>query len=53
VLALLAEWCGMPGVRPDHPRELIDRFDLARVPREPIVFDPRSPTAARLEFRRA
>jgi glutamyl-tRNA synthetase len=53
VLALLAEWCGMPGARPKHPRELIDRFDFARIPRQPIIFDPRSVAAARLESRRA
>jgi glutamyl-tRNA synthetase len=41
ILALLARWCGIDAN--EHimsPAELIDRFDLARLPRSPIVFGP-------------
>ncbi len=53
VLARLASWCGIVDV-PPHTRaaDLIERFDLARVPRSPIVFDPGSDPALRLESRR-
>ena len=41
VLAMLARWSGTPDVDDDvTARQLIDRFDLLRVPRQPIVFDP-------------
>ena len=43
VLALLARWSGMDvGVADDgvRPRELLSRFDLARLPRTPIVCGP-------------
>ena len=41
IIALLARWCGIenPDERPLAASMLIARFDLARVPREPIVMD--------------
>jgi glutamyl-tRNA synthetase len=42
VLKLLASWCVMDDL-PAEPRaaaDLLDRFDITRVPRTPIVFDP-------------
>ena len=40
VVAMLARWLGIEDVGDEvHARELIGRFDLSRVPREPIVFD--------------
>jgi glutamyl-tRNA synthetase len=40
LLALLAKWCGMEmnECEVNNPRELVKRFELARVPREAIVF---------------
>ena len=47
VLALLASWCGVAHVADvTRAADLIGRFDLNRLPRTPIVFDP---AAARLE----
>lgn len=40
LLALLARWLGLGEVDTITPAEVVDRFDLARVPREPIVFTP-------------
>jgi glutamyl-tRNA synthetase len=41
VVALLARWSGMVGVGDDvHPRELLSRFDLGRMPHEAMVFGP-------------
>lgn len=39
VLALLAQWLGMPGTQPKTAGDLISTFDLARVSRQPIVLD--------------
>ena len=54
VLALLASWCGIEGVGEDvrGAAGLLERFDLARLPRTPIVFDPSGDAALRLESRR-
>ena len=54
VLALLASWCGIDGVGDDvrGAADLLSQFDLARVPRSPIVFDPSGDAALRLESRR-
>jgi glutamyl-tRNA synthetase len=39
LLALLAKWCGMgEDVRADSAADLLKRFDLAALPRQPIVF---------------
>lgn len=38
VLALLARWCGMEVGDEMSAGELVGRFDLLRMPREPIVF---------------
>lgn len=38
VRGLLAEWCGMGPRRLIGPSEFVERFDLAAMPREPIVF---------------
>ena len=54
VLRLLAAWCGIEDVS-DNVRasDLVGRFDLARLPRGPIVFDPSGgDPALRLESRR-
>jgi glutamyl-tRNA synthetase len=42
ILALLARWCGISDVTGDAvtARDLLGRFDLARLPRNPIVFGP-------------
>ena len=41
LLALLASWSGMPEVKDDiTAQDLVGRFDLNRLPREPVVFDP-------------
>jgi glutamyl-tRNA synthetase len=42
MLGLLAKWCGMndAGRDIDHPRQLIEDFDLARISRSAIVFTP-------------
>ena len=54
VLALLASWCRIHGIGNEvrSAAELIGRFDLARLPRAPIVFDPSGDAALRLESRR-
>jgi glutamyl-tRNA synthetase len=54
VLQLLASWCGIEGVGDDvRAADLVDRFNLARLPRTPIVFDPAGgDPALRLESRR-
>lgn len=40
-LAMLADWSGIDDVGADiTAKDLVGRFDLARLPREPIVFDP-------------
>ena len=47
VLKLLASWCGIDDVPGDDVRaaaDLVERFDLARLPRTPIVFDARATT---------
>jgi glutamyl-tRNA synthetase len=50
VLALLATWCGIKTARPiNSAADLIGDFDLARVPRTPITFDPSGPDARRLQ----
>ncbi|MBV8780966.1 MAG: tRNA glutamyl-Q(34) synthetase GluQRS [Phycisphaerae bacterium] len=38
VLRLLARWCGIPDFMPACAKELVDRFDLAHVPRHSIAF---------------
>jgi glutamyl-tRNA synthetase len=38
LLALLARWCGMDVCEDTSAAKLVDRFDLARLPRQPIVF---------------
>lgn len=38
VLALLARWCGVEAGREVSVKDLLKRFDLARLSREPIVF---------------
>ena len=49
VLGLLATWCGIDGVGDEiNAGDLIGRFDLNRLPRRPIVFDP---AVTRLELR--
>lgn len=50
VRKLLASWCGMNDV-PDEPDmvHLLDRFNMAFMSQYPIVFDPGSAEAARLE----
>jgi glutamyl-tRNA synthetase len=41
VLAMLARWCGVADVEDElTARELVSRFDLTRLPRDPIVFRP-------------
>ena len=41
MLKLLASWCGIADVSGiSTARDLVGRFDLARLPREAIVFDP-------------
>ena len=41
VLRLLATWCGIGAVEEvARASDLLGKFDLARVPRDPIVFDP-------------
>lgn len=41
ILAVLARWSGMDDLDENlSARDLVNRFDLARVPRGPIVFDP-------------
>jgi glutamyl-tRNA synthetase len=54
LLSLLASWCGITGAGDDvrAAADLVDAFDLDRLPRAPIVFDPSGPTAARLESAR-
>jgi len=38
VLALLARWCGVDAVSEVTAKELLNRFELARLSREPIIF---------------
>jgi glutamyl-tRNA synthetase len=38
VLSLLGRWCGVEAPEPRCAADLLERFDLARVPRQPIVF---------------
>jgi glutamyl-tRNA synthetase len=38
ILALLARWCGVESPSLTSPKDLLASFDLARVPKEPIVF---------------
>jgi glutamyl-tRNA synthetase len=53
VLALLARWCGMTiDVPPTSAGDLLPHFDLARIPRTPIVVNPGGDAALRLESRR-
>jgi glutamyl-tRNA synthetase len=40
LLAMFARWCGLEADDVASPHDLLDRFDLAKVPRKPIVFDP-------------
>ncbi|HEX8520924.1 MAG TPA: tRNA glutamyl-Q(34) synthetase GluQRS [Tepidisphaeraceae bacterium] len=40
VLNLLAKWCGIPSATPRSAGDLLDQFDITKVPHEPIVFDP-------------
>jgi glutamyl-tRNA synthetase len=41
MLALLASWCSIDAESTNvRATDLIDRFDIARLPRTPIVFDP-------------
>ncbi|MGB7161430.1 MAG: tRNA glutamyl-Q(34) synthetase GluQRS [Tepidisphaeraceae bacterium] len=54
VVSRLASWCGIDDLPGEvNIAELIGRFDLARVPRAPIVFDPDNDPALRLESRRS
>jgi glutamyl-tRNA synthetase len=47
VLRLLADWLAVPkSVEVRDPGDLLPHFELARVPREPIVFDPADAGAA-------
>lgn len=49
VLKLLASWCGIDDVGEGvRAADLVARFDLARLPRKPIVFDPGVDPALRL-----
>jgi hypothetical protein len=36
---LLARWCGIEGTDAVNPRELVDRFDLSRMPQSAITFN--------------
>ena len=50
VRKLLASWCGMNDVPAEpHMANLLDRFNMAFMSQYPIVFDPGSAKAARLE----
>lgn len=41
VLRLLAGWCGVESVEAiGRPADLIGRFDIASMPRHPVVYDP-------------
>ena len=42
VVALLARWCGIDPPAGAMPTDLVGRFDLSRLPRTPIVYDPRN-----------
>jgi glutamyl-tRNA synthetase len=42
VVTLLAKWCGIDGTA-STAAELVGRFDLAKLPRGPVVYDPNSP----------
>ena len=54
LLQQLAGWCGINAVLGDvRAQDLVGRFDLSRVPRTPIVFDPAGGASSlRLESRR-
>ena len=53
ILAVLAKWCGMDqAIGAASASELLPHFDLARLPRSPMVVDPSSHPALRLESRR-
>jgi glutamyl-tRNA synthetase len=39
LLSLLARWCGIEGRSFRHPRELVDRFQLEKLPPKAIIFD--------------
>jgi glutamyl-tRNA synthetase len=53
VLAVLAKWCGLDrAISATSASELLPHFDLARLPRSPIVVDPSGDPALRLESRR-
>jgi glutamyl-tRNA synthetase len=45
VRQLLARWCGIDGDDASPPAALVDRFDLNRLPRQPIVYTPEDETA--------
>jgi hypothetical protein len=50
VLKRLASWCGIDDVGDDvRAMDLIERFDLSRLPRAPIVFDPGNAPPLRLK----
>ncbi|HEV2295228.1 MAG TPA: tRNA glutamyl-Q(34) synthetase GluQRS [Tepidisphaeraceae bacterium] len=54
VLKRLASWCGIEGVGDDvRAADLVDRFEIARLPRAPIAFDPGTDAALRLEAGRS
>ena len=53
LLAVIASWCGVENVGDEvRAADLVARFDLHRLPRTPIVFDPSGAEARRLESRR-
>jgi glutamyl-tRNA synthetase len=42
ILQLLASWCGIDDpIGVQNPKDLLDRFDLRKIPPSPIVFTPR------------
>jgi glutamyl-tRNA synthetase len=50
ILRLLAQWCGIElATAPATASDLLPHFDLARLPRTPIIVDPGSDPALRLE----
>ncbi|HEY1686907.1 MAG TPA: glutamate--tRNA ligase [Tepidisphaeraceae bacterium] len=38
MLQLLAKWMGIHDTKPKSARDLVDRFDLSKIPHQPIVF---------------
>jgi len=42
IVGLLASWLGIDGLHEAHPKDLIATFDLSRIPKGPLVFDPKS-----------